>query len=158
MILSIFVRPEALPVINQEHSCLQCDAVQLVDRCDVSEERASSVYKGLRWRRHSSLETSVPVYQTTWCYKQKHRVKYFCFVFRQKEYCRQHLTTISNGSGMGNFNSFGERWKCTADHDDNSIQQKQSNVYQLLKYKRPTWCHNLFSFILLLLCPTCFGH
>ena len=27
-----------------------------------------------------------------------------------------------------------------------------------LKNKRPTWCHNLLSFISLLLCSTCFGH
>ena len=38
---------------------------------------------------------------------------------------RQHLTAISIGSGMGPCNSFGERWGFTADHDNNSLQQKQ---------------------------------
>jgi len=33
------------------------------------------------------------------------------------------------------------------------ITQKGTNYN-----KRPTWCHNLWSFISLLLCPTCFGH
>jgi len=32
------------------------------------------------------------------------------------------------------------------------------NLYAWLKNKRPTWCHNLLSFISLLLYSTCFGH
>ena len=38
------------------------------------------------------------------------------------------------------------------------IQLTHQQKHKLLKNKRPTLCHNLLSFILLLLCSTCFGY